>query len=157
LPSRSTSSAGNHGLVTAADSADRARTLIDEAEAVLRRDGAGAPRPAVQRTLLAPAGSLDAAGARLLTGGVLTPDEAVFLGPRPFALLADPIGCARVTPDGAVLVPEDLSADARDIALSLLDVAAHADPAAPTRYLDDDEVGALINWEAETWRRGMQR
>jgi ribulose-5-phosphate 4-epimerase/fuculose-1-phosphate aldolase len=149
---------GNHGLVTAADSADQARTLIDQAEAALRRTGVDGQRSSGEvRTLLAPAGSVDAAGARLLTGGVLTPDEAVFLGPRPFALLDEPTGRVRVTPDGAVLVPDDLSADARDIALSLLDVAAHADPAAPTRYLGDDEIRALITWEAEEWRRGMQR
>lgn len=150
---------GNHGLVTAADSADRARTLIDEAEAALRRPGAGGPpEPEPEpRTVLAPAGTLDAAAARLLTGGVLTPDEAVFLGPRPFALLEEPTGRIRVTPDGAVLAPADLSADARDIAVSLLEVAAHADPAAATRYLDDDEIRALVTWEAEEWRRGMQR
>jgi rhamnose utilization protein RhaD (predicted bifunctional aldolase and dehydrogenase) len=149
---------GNHGLLTAAATADRARGLIDEAEAALRRDGdrplaAAGGDPAV----LAPAGTLDAAAARLLTGGVLTPDEAVFLGSRPFADAPGRGSSLVVTPDGGVVVDGELSADAREIALSFVAAAQHADPTAPVRYLDEDEVGALVDWEAEKWRRGMER
>jgi hypothetical protein len=36
-------------------------------------------------------------------------------------------------------------------------VAAHVDADAPLRYLDDAEVGELVDWEAEKWRLGMQR
>ncbi|NYJ04631.1 class II aldolase/adducin family protein [Petropleomorpha daqingensis] len=148
---------GNHGLLTAAGTADRTRELIDEAEAVLRADDTPLTPGGDDPTELAPAGSLDAAGTRMLVGGVLTPDEAVFLGRRPFADAPDAGGSAVVTSEGAVLVREDLSADAREIALSFVAAATHADPAAPVRYLDDDEVDALVDWEAEKWRRGMER
>ena len=150
---------GNHGLLTAAPDADRARALIDGVEAALRsRTGRvlGDDAPA-DRTLLAPAGSLDDAGARLLTGGVLTPDEAVFLGSRPFAAEDGQGATGVITPDGAVHVSAELSADAREIARSMVEVAAHADPGAEVRYLDGAEVAALVDWEAEKWRRGMER
>jgi ribulose-5-phosphate 4-epimerase/fuculose-1-phosphate aldolase len=148
---------GNHGLLTAAGSADRARELIDAAERMLRRHDRPPAAAGDAPTILAPAGSVDAAGARFLTGGVLTPDEAVFLGARPFADVADGDGSALITPEGAVLVREDLSADAREIALSFVAVAAHMDPDAPVRYLDENEVRDLVDWEAEKWRRGMER
>ena len=146
---------GNHGLLTAAGDPDRARELIDRAEEVLRRPGTPAPQASTDPAELAPAGSVAPAGGRFLSGGVLTPDEAVFLGPRPFG--PDGGSTATVTPDGAVRVPADLSADAREIALSMIQVAAHADAAAPVRYLGDDDITALIDWEAEKWRRGMER
>jgi rhamnose utilization protein RhaD (predicted bifunctional aldolase and dehydrogenase) len=148
---------GNHGLLTAAGDADRARELIDEAEAVLRRSDAPPVGDAGDPEELAPAGSVDDGGSRLLRGGVLTPDEAVFLGRRPFGDDASQGVSAVVTPEGAVLVREGLSADAREIALSMVQVAAHADPSAAVRYLDEGQVTALVDWEAEKWRRGMER
>jgi rhamnose utilization protein RhaD (predicted bifunctional aldolase and dehydrogenase) len=148
---------GNHGLLTAAGDGDRARALIDEVEAVLR-SGADLPDEPedVDRTVLARPGTVDEDGARLLTGGVLTPDEAVFLGPRPFSRTPGE-GTVELTADGGARVRADLSEDAREIARSMLQVAVHADPSAEVRYLDDDEVAALIDWEAEKWRRGMER
>jgi ribulose-5-phosphate 4-epimerase/fuculose-1-phosphate aldolase len=148
---------GNHGLLTAASTAERARELIDQSEAALRRDEVPLRGQADDPSVLVGAGTLDAAGAALLTGGVLTPDEAVFLGRRPFGDTARPGGSAFVTPEGGVVMPQDLSADAREIALSMVEVAVQADPAAPVRYIDDDEVSALVDWEAEKWRRGMER
>lgn len=150
---------GNHGLLTAAATADRARELVDECERALRRVEPTSPAvpsdgdPAV----LVPPGSLTAEGARVLCGGVLTPDEAVFLGRRPFGEdFRD--GCtAVVTADGAVLVRDALSADAREIASSMVQVALQADPGSAVHYLDDDEVTALVDWEAEKWRRAMER
>jgi ribulose-5-phosphate 4-epimerase/fuculose-1-phosphate aldolase len=148
---------GNHGLLTAAGDADRARELIDAAETALRRSEVAPPADARDPRQLAPAGSVDEAGSGLLCGGVLTPDEAVFLGRRPFGDDASQGVSAVVTPDGGVQVREGLSDDAREIALSMVQVAAHADPEAPVRYLDEGQVTALVDWEAETWRRGMQR
>ena len=148
---------GNHGLLTAADTADRARELIDESEALLRRSERPAVRPEGDPALLGPPGSVDAAGRRLLTGGVLTPDEAVFLGSRPFTDVAGTGGSAVIGSDGAVHVSPELSSDAREIAQSFIAVAAHADEAAPVRYLGEDEVRDLVDWEAEKWRREMQR
>jgi ribulose-5-phosphate 4-epimerase/fuculose-1-phosphate aldolase len=148
---------GNHGLLTAAPTADRARELIDLAEDALRADGDSPLDTAGDEAVLAPAGTLDAAGAALLTGGVLTPDEAVFLGSRPFGTARGEGSPLVVTPDGGVELDGPLSADAREIAASFVAVARHADPSAPVRYLDTDEVAALVDWEAEKWRRGMER
>lgn len=148
---------GNHGLLTAAADADRARTLVDDAEAALRRaDLAAPPAPDGGRTLLVGPGALDAAGRAFLSGGVITPDEAVFLGPRPFGEPGAGATCT-VLPDGSVQVPAELSEDAREIAWSMVVVAGHADPAVGVRYLDQDEVAALVDWEAEKWRQAMQR
>lgn len=149
---------GNHGLLTAADTAGRARELIDEAESLLRHDDErSAVLTATDPDLLAAPGSVDAAGRRFLTGGVLTPDEAVFLGVRPFTEDPGMGGSAVIGSDGAVHVSPELSSDAREIARSFIEVAAHADGSAPVRYLDADEVSDLVDWEAEKWRRGMQR
>ena len=146
---------GNHGLLTAADSADRAGALVEEAESVLRRNDR--PLPDDDGSALAPAGTLDAAATRLLTGGVLTPDSAVFLGSRPFGAEPAQGSSLVVTAEGGVVVDGPLSADAREIGRGLVGVAQHADPSAPVRYLDEDEVAELVDWEAETWRRAMQR
>ncbi|MGY1735187.1 class II aldolase/adducin family protein [Geodermatophilus sp. SYSU D00684] len=146
---------GNHGLLTAAPTADRARELVDQAEAALRRDDR--PVPGDDETALAPAGTLGADATRLLTGGVLTPDSAVFLGSRPFGTAPGQGSPLVVTPDGGVVVDGPLSADAREIGRGLVAMARHADPSAPVRYLDDDEVADLVDWEAEKWRRGMER
>lgn len=148
---------GNHGLLAAAPTADRTRELIDEVEAVLRTGRRVEPGVSTDRTVLAGSGSVDAAGARFLTGGVLTPDEAVFLGSRPFTDGREPGGSVVIGEDGSVRVAAAMSEDARDIARGFLQVAAHADPDAEMRYLDDDEVAALVDWEAEKWRRGMER
>ena len=146
---------GNHGLLTAAPTADRARALVDGAEAALRREDG--PVPDDDETTLAPAGTLDADATRLLTGGVLTPDSAVFLGSRPFGTAPGQGSPLVVTPEGGVVADGPLSGDAREIGRGLVAMARHADPSAPVRYLDDDEVADLVDWEAEKWRRGMER
>jgi hypothetical protein len=87
---------------------------------------------------------------------VLTPDEAVFLGARPFGRTPGE-GTVELTTDGGARVPAELSEDAREIAWSMLRVAAQADPSAEVHYLDDDEISALIDWEAEKWRQDMAR
>ena len=146
----------NHGLVTAAQDPDRARRLIDDVEAALRTGSEPATGGPAAAARLAGPGTVTPEQAELLRAGVLTPDEAVFLGPRPFGNTLEG-SSAVITPDGAVDVREDLSADARDLVLSLLPVAAHLDPQAPLRYLAEAEVAELVDWEAEKWRLGMQR
>ena len=148
---------GNHGLLAAAPTADRTRELIDEVEAVLRTGRRVELGSSPDRTVLAGPGSVDAAGREFLLGGVLTPDEAVFLGSRPFTDGTQPGGSAVITADGGVRVAADLSADAREIVRGFVQVAAHADRDAQMRYLDDSEVAELVDWEAEKWRRGMER
>jgi len=146
---------GNHGLVTAAAEASRARILIDQVEAALRTGHEVEVGTDFEE--LAPKGSVSPSGASLLLGGVLTPDEAVFLGPQPFAVDWVDSAAAVLTGSGAVLGRSDLSADARDIVLSLIQVAAHVDPHQPVRYLEEDEIAALLGWEAEKWRQGLAR
>lgn len=146
---------GNHGLITAAPSADRALALIGEVEAGLR-PARGLPQLPTSGDVLAPAGSVDPRGAAFLQAGVLTPDEAVFLGAVPFSAEGGR-GTVEVAADGSLVARRELSADAQEIARSFVHVAACADHSRPARYLTDDEVAELVDWEAEKWRQGMQR
>lgn len=148
----------NHGLLVAAQTAQRALDLVREIEGVLApRD---LPQPEADpvavdgmRFLFGP-GTLDAAARAVLMSGVLTPDSAVYLGPRPFGATGTGASCVLLE-DGAVGVSAALSADACQVVESLVAVALEARQ--PIRCLPEDEVSALVGWEAEQWRRAQQR
>ncbi|MFD1715579.1 class II aldolase/adducin family protein [Amnibacterium flavum] len=153
----------NHGVVTAADDAATAAAVT---RAVHARFASAAP-PASSPVdssgtpegwrLLHPAGTVGEGASRLLRLGALTPDEAVFLGPHPFATRDEADDAAAiVTDDGAVWLRDDLGQDEAEIAISIVDVARLSD-APRARALTASEVDSLINWEAEKWRRSLKR
>ncbi|WP_440708526.1 class II aldolase/adducin family protein [Herbiconiux sp. YIM B11900] len=164
----------NHGLIVGAADADRARELVDAVEEALRT------APAPVRTLLAssvgseeaahldddgyrelyPAGTVGERAAAVLCRGALTPDSSVFLGRRPFARADSAERAASpcvIGADGSVRILSTLGADEVEIAESLVDVAVQVTGDEVTSFLSDDEVLALIDWEAEKWRQSLKR
>ncbi|GAA3154141.1 class II aldolase/adducin family protein [Blastococcus jejuensis] len=154
----------NHGLVVGASDTATAAEILDEVESTLRRTDAPVADLADDAGPLCPPGSVDATAAAVLCAGALTPDSAVFLGPRPFGRIdrgpAPQDGgsphAGFVADDGSVWLRPGLGADEREVAASLVDVARQVeDPHVVT--LTDDHIDALINWEAEKWRQQLKR
>ena len=100
--------------------------------------------------------------------GALYPDHVVFLGERaeavdasrPLSRMRTDIATAGRTPPDWALVPgaglllaPGLSDGARAMLGCLADVALRCDAADSMRYLDVDDVAALMGWEAEAYRR----
>lgn len=153
----------NHGLVVGAGSGEEAGLLLDRVEESFR--SAPGPQHAASSPggLLFPSGTVEDAAACVLCAGALTPDSAVFLGPQPFARIpagpapADhPTSRAFVADDGSVWLDPELGEDEREIAISLVDIARQA-RGGGLQTLTASDVDALINWEAETWRRALKR
>jgi ribulose-5-phosphate 4-epimerase/fuculose-1-phosphate aldolase len=153
----------NHGLVVGAGDTRQAGDLLDLVEQTLRRAPAPDGGEDPMGELLCPAGTVDTAAAAVLCAGPLTPDSAVFLGPRPFSLLSavpgpreDTGSAAFIADDGSVRVRPGLGPDEREIALSLVDVARQVTGGA-VQALSPADVDELVNWEAEKWRRSQKR
>lgn len=150
----------NHGLVVGAADSDEALRLLGEVEAAFR--SAGPPQADLAGEYLCPAGTVDDTAAAVLCAGALTPDSAVFLGPRPFGRIeAGPAPesdahSAFVAADGSVWVPPGLGDDEREIAVSLVDAARQVRGTDVTT-LSGAQVDELVNWEAENWRRQQKR
>ena len=108
----------------------------------------------------------------LATGGSLYPDHVVFCGPG--ATVADAPGAAarrRAFAGGTPAIPgtppfllvsgvgallrDDASEGARAMARCLGDVLARVAEDAIPRYLTDDEVRELTNWDAEKYRQAL--
>lgn len=164
----------NHGLVIGGASCAEAAERLAEVERRLAVPIRPAP-PADLRRLAAlsgPAGlappqdarlhrlACDPDSLRLAAGGVLYPDHAVFLGPR-FLLADDWDGASEppylAWPGVGVAVNPALSPGAAAMLLCLALLAERLDPAAALRYLDQREVAELTDWDAERYRRALDR
>ena len=94
----------------------------------------------------------------ILTRGVLTPDEAVFLGANPFVLSENLIpGVITISLDGILNFPEETSQDRRDLALFYVKVAKLIEKKAEINYLPSVEVTSLLNWDKEKLRIAMAK
>jgi ribulose-5-phosphate 4-epimerase/fuculose-1-phosphate aldolase len=154
----------NHGFVVGAADTPTAAAVLESVEDLFRT----APPPAMELAPgpgpLCPAGSVDQTAAAVLCAGALTPDSAVFLGPRPFGRIdagpPDPddgsVHAGFVSDDGAVWLRPAFGPDEREVAVSLVDVARQARGDSPST-LSAADVDALINWEAEKWRQQLKR
>lgn len=174
---------GNHGLVVGGSCADDTESRLREAEARLTVPGRPLP-PAEPSTLaaLAPGGyrlPLDPAIHGLATdphvlaaarAGALYPDHVVFLGGEA------PVASSRRPPAAAVssyrdrygapppyilvegvgvLVADPAPFGVEEMLLCQAEVLSRVGPGAALRYLADDEVAELLNWDAETYRRTL--
>lgn len=174
---------GNHGLVVGGADSASAEALLREVERRLEV----VPRPVPPRTAeldglpdgYRPAEdvewhslALDPASMRVAIACPLYPDHVVFLGPET-AVVGEGEGAAVaverhhrrhgqvppfvILPGKALLVRTDLSAAASSMLGCLVDVARRVDPSAPLRSLTVEEIGALLNWDAEAYRRRLSQ
>ena len=94
----------------------------------------------------------------ILTGGVLTPDEAVFLGNVPFTRSELPLpNMITIKSDGTVIFPEGISSDKVDLANFYVRVAKLIERKTQVRYITSNEVNALVNWDREKLRIAMAK
>lgn len=176
---------GNHGLVVGADDMDAAEVLIREVERrlALAPRAAGAPDFDRLSTLAAGTGyrpadfaechraALDPWSLEIAAGGSLYPDHVVFLGsgahvladgdsPAAIAERADARGLPAppiiLVPGAGSLIRRDLSAGAEEITRCLGLVAERIPEGAAVRYLAPDEEAALLDWDAERYRKSLQ-
>ena len=94
----------------------------------------------------------------ILSGGVLTPDEAVFLGSVPFTKSELPLPkLITIKSDGTVIFPKGISNDKVDLANFYVRVAKLIERKTQVRYISSDEVNALVNWDREKLRIAMAK
>jgi hypothetical protein len=89
----------------------------------------------------------------ILVSGVLTPDEAVFLGKAPFARSDAPlIDSISINHSGELLFPQNLSDDRIEMALFYVRVAKMISKKTRVNYLPTSEVESLLGWDKEIKR-----
>jgi rhamnose utilization protein RhaD (predicted bifunctional aldolase and dehydrogenase) len=94
----------------------------------------------------------------ILTSGVLTPDEAVFLGKKPFVrsekLQTSSVG---INSKGELLFPDGFSANRTELAKFYVRVAKLIETKAQVTYLPESEVQGLLGWDKEKIRIAMSK
>lgn len=156
---------GNHGIIAAADSAELPLRLISELENEWSNIYLDSPAPSSTRyewRQLYVAGTLTDRMREVLSGGVLTPDEAVFLGRKPFVVndnleQLDASILAACMSDGSVWVRASASDDAVEITQSFVNIAMNVRDGAEISYLTNREVDDLLDWDAEKWRQQQSK
>jgi rhamnose utilization protein RhaD (predicted bifunctional aldolase and dehydrogenase) len=158
----------NHGLVVAADDVDAANDLLRRVVDVLKRPAREARPPDMQRLLEVASGThyrpaQDAAAHgfafdawALQHGGqhVYYPDHVVFLGTSIPSDVAS--GAAAVAvPAAGVLVHGSAKTSVEPMLRCLSDVFARIEAGTNLRYLNEREIDALVNWDAEKYRQGL--
>ena len=94
----------------------------------------------------------------ILTAGVLTPDEAVFLGPKPFVKSEKPFpNAVGINSKGELLFPDGFSRDRTDLAKFYVRVAKLIERKTQVEYLPEKEVHELLGWEKEQIRIAMAK
>ncbi len=174
---------GNHGLIACAATADAAEALIQEASHRLEpewvRSGSGYFPTDLASADYKPASnsflSDIARDSRLLetvAAGSYYPDHVIFLGPGIVVAEAGEtceeaagrteaaIGNRPVLiflPDRGAVIRRDASVAERALADCLADVFARVDPEAPLLTLSAEDEAQLLNWDAEKYRRSLDR
>jgi Uncharacterized conserved protein len=176
----------NHGLVVGGATCLAVETLLDEVEARLNLPARTLPsvdlqaleelsantpyRPAPTVELHAMA--IDATQRAIAVGGSLYPDHVVFLGPAVVSLGLDQdiagllqaraeagldVPAVLLVPDVGVLLRKNLSAAALAMVDCLAMVLARIPGALTVRYLTVEQEAALIDWDAEKYRKSLSQ
>lgn len=175
---------GNHGLVVAAGTVAEAEALLGAVCARLASPVRAAQAPdldglgrlaagsgyGLPAAVEAHAAACDPASTAIAATGSLYPDHVIFLGTgsvvaegdaSPAAVAADhaaaglPPPVSILCPGRGVLMRKDASTGAQAMARCLADVTARIPAEAPLRYFTDTENAALLDWDAEQYRRAL--
>jgi len=94
----------------------------------------------------------------ILTSGVLTPDEAVFLGKKPFLkseeIILDSVG---INSNGELLFPDGFTFDRMELAKFYVRVAKLIQRKTQVDYLTEKEVNELLSWDKEQIRIALAK
>lgn len=153
---------GNHGLFIAAQTSQEAETLLLEVEKRLRVEhrSLNVPRPKFRVTdgWTPPAYeeifalSCDPVSCELTKRGVLYPDHVVFLGASPDL----PDAPYRIVPEHGVLVSAKARRGVNEMLLCWALVLSCLSENTKLRSLNESEVAALLNWDAEKYRQNLK-
>lgn len=161
---------GNHGLTVAAETIDEAARLLDVVAERLQVAPRTAPAADVERLAALAEGTefvpakdpvvhgiaTDTVSLGVVRRGSLYPDHVIFLG-RGVAEWPDSSAPAALVPGAGVLVRRDAGPPALAMLRCLADVAARIPEDAPLVALTGDDESALLGWEAEAYRKTLQR
>jgi len=137
---------GNHGLTVWGDSSSECMEIIENLERIWGEEFQN------QSTKLTDG---DSSWKKVLTNGILVPDEVVFLGEKPFFsdILNDDVQ-ELLSPFARKKYGEsEWIADFVDV-LSM--IAKNVGNFEEVRYLNSDEIAELVNWDAEKFRQGSK-
>lgn len=177
---------GNHGLVVAGDSVAAAADLLRDVSTRLRRPCRAAPDADLARLRAlgdgsgyrlpkhasAHAAATDPLSRALAAAGSLYPDHVIFLGPAATVLALGetpaqavaraaardrPPPVLLLVPGAGVLLAEDVSAGAEELAPCLSAVTARLGSADRVNYLTADQDAELTGWDAERYRRQLDK
>jgi len=175
---------GNHGLVIAADTIAEAENLMQSVRSEIRQI-ARPQNQVVSKSLsdfcngsgyvpandsIAHSIAFDSVSINIAAAGSLYPDHVIFLGDGTAVAgeneslndavnrITDDTGSAPmslVIPDKGVLMKADANPGQHAMARCIADVTARLPETASIRYLDDQNVYELLNWEAEHYRQKL--
>ena len=134
---------GNHGLTVWGDSSSECMDIIENLERIW---GEEFQEQTSKHT------DDDSSWKKVLTNGILVPDEVVFLGEKPFFndILNDDIQELLSPLARKKHYESEWIADFVDV-LSM--IAKNVENFEKVRYLNSDEIAELVNWDAEKFRQ----
>jgi rhamnose utilization protein RhaD (predicted bifunctional aldolase and dehydrogenase) len=133
----------NHGIVVSGNSFQEIEDFLDAFEAEVLRIIENLPTSESNPTWV-----------EILTSGVLTPDEAVFLGESPF-VSSEKVSERYITINSnhIISIPENFRDDQTKLAEFYIKLAKILDRKVTISYLDPMEVIELLNWDKEILRK----
>ena len=160
---------GNHGLVVAADSVEEVEALLERVVAAVTRPVRAATPPDIAALNKLCAGSAyhpardpethalatDALALKRGRDKVFYPDHVVFLGA---GVATDFSGAPMLTaiPGVGVLIHNDAKPAIEAMGRCLADVMRRVEESDPLTALSDHDIGQLVNWDAEKYRRTLK-
>jgi rhamnose utilization protein RhaD (predicted bifunctional aldolase and dehydrogenase) len=159
---------GNHGLVVAAETVAQAETLLNEIATKLQRPARPINNPNMvalrylsQHTDYVPAtnpethaAALDPIALALGCEKVFYPDHVVFLGTK-IPSKIEPNALAIAIPGMGVLIHKSAKAAVEPMVRCMADVFRRVEPAANLSALTENDIGQLLNWDAEKYRQTL--
>jgi rhamnose utilization protein RhaD (predicted bifunctional aldolase and dehydrogenase) len=133
----------NHGIVVSGKSFQEIEDFLDAFEAEVLRIIENLPTSESNPTWV-----------EILTSGVLTPDEAVFLGESPF-VASEKVSERFITINSnhIISIPENFREDQTKLAEFYVKLAKILDRKVTISYLNPNEVIELLNWDKEILRK----
>ena len=133
----------NHGIIVSGNSFQEIEDFLGTFEAEVLR---------IIENL--PASESNPSWVEILTSGVLTPDEAVFLGESPFvASNKESERFITINSNHIISIPENFHKDQKKLAEFYIRLAKILDRKVTVNYLEPNEVVELLNWDKEILRK----
>ncbi len=144
---------GNHGMTVWGDSFYEVESRISNIEMIWRSSQG-------LHSHLKSSTKVSKIWAEILCGGILTPDEAIFLGEQPFKRVrerASTSAIVQICKNGSLIFDKNLSSDSIDIAQVLINLDGLVDNFKAINFLSDKEIQSIVNWDMEKYRQEINK